>query len=569
MSDRITDILEEELVALAGGTPAEREGAAPSTARERPEAVVPPQPAGPQPAPGESRDQLLLARAGPSAIATMTAFSVDTVVMSVNGGVFIVGWVDDAADRIDVVRVTGNGWRVAFDGTGLARVRRTDVEGALGSGLHYPYGFWGFVYGKHMISGQGGCTVELVLKSGAARAIKADLRVVEDPEIRGIALTYLVNSEYFGAGQVEAIASLEAVIGAQILAVNKAISRVIASRPYVERFVSPRARPRGSIVVCLYGRAEFIFLQNAAFFDTRGMEDYEIVYVSNSPELAEQLLKEARAAHLIYGVDQSVVLLTGNAGFGAANNVAVAQCSSDRVLIVNPDVFPACTDWAARHTAVVDGMPEAQSRLFGAPLFYNDGSLMHGGMYFDVDSGLSLTQAGVRRRRLVRVEHYGKGAPPGTTRYTRARPVPAVTGAFISANRVWYESLGGFTEDYVFGHYEDADLCLKSLGRGIAPWLHDIPMWHLEGKGSTRLPVHEGGSVVNRWLFSQTWLDEIDAGLIGPAPTHPALGILAEDEDAAAAEPAAPMDAPADPAAAVASGNLRRPRRPRAARGEG
>ena len=58
-----------------------------------------------------------------------------------------------------------------------------------------------------------------------------------------------------------------------------------------------------------------------------GFEDYELVYVSNSPEMAERLLKEAAAAHQIYGLPQTIVLLPGNAGFGAANNAAVSPCA--------------------------------------------------------------------------------------------------------------------------------------------------------------------------------------------------------------------------------------------------
>jgi hypothetical protein len=96
-----------------------------------------------------------------------------------------------------------------------------------------------------------------------------------------------------------------------------------------------------------------------------------------------------------------------------------------------------------------------------------------------------------------------------------------VTGAFISLDRAWFETLGGFTENYVFGHYEDADLCLKSIQKGTPPWIHDIRMWHLEGKGSTRLPVHEGGSLVNRWLFTNTWREFIAGGLYGSEPASP------------------------------------------------
>jgi N-terminal domain of galactosyltransferase len=118
----------------------------------------------------------------------------------------------------------------------------------------------------------------------------------------------------------------------------------------------------------------------------------------------------------------------------------------------------------------------------------------------------------------LRVEHYGKGAPPLAARFIKSRAVPAVTGAFMSFDRKWFENVGGFSEEFVFGHYEDADLCLKSLQKGISPWIHDIKLWHLEGKGSHRLPVHEGASIVNRWLFNRRWADKVIPNLLGQSP---------------------------------------------------
>jgi hypothetical protein len=67
----------------------------------------------------------------------------------------------------------------------------------------------------------------------------------------------------------------------------------------------------------------------------------------------------------------------------------------------------------------------------------------------------------------------------------------------------------------VFGHYEDADLCLKSWEQGVPPWIHTVRMWHLEGKGGTRESVHDAAAVVNRWLFSKTWRAFIEDGLLG------------------------------------------------------
>ena len=99
--------------------------------------------------------------------------------------------------------------------------------------------------------------------------------------------------------------------------------------------------------------------------------------------------------------------------------------------------------------------------------------------------------------------------------------VNPVSGAFISIHRDWFENLGGFSEEYIFGHYEDADLCLRSLDNGVAAWVHDLDFWHLEGKGSTRLPHHEGASAVNRWLFTRRWHDRVVPELLGRVSPSP------------------------------------------------
>jgi GT2 family glycosyltransferase len=470
------------------------------------------------------------------------AWSVDTVVMSEDGALFVVGWLDDEEDPAAAMRVSGPGWHATIEGKALARVRREDVEGVLQKGGRACFGFWTFLFSGQRLPGHGGCRVELLTRAGHSRTLDvATVNCLSSAELRNVVLTYLANSRHFGTPVVAKMGQLSNVLGEQIVAFNRAVSRAMVRAPYVERFVTPGRRPKASIVVCLYGKPEYLFLQAALFSGRPGMEDYEFIYVSNSPELAETLVNEARNARLAYGQELTLVLLPGNAGFGAANNLAIQHARSDRVLIVNPDVFPKDADWAARHTALVEaGGPG--TRLFGVPLYYDDGSLMHGGMFFELDTGLSAGPEGLQARRIARVEHYGKGAPPVTRQFLAERPVPAVTGAFISCERAWFDRLGGFTEDYVFGHYEDADLCLKSLGQGEAPWLHDLRLWHLEGKGSVRVNAHEGGSLVNRWLFSERWSDVIADGLRGPAPTHPALHPRAAET----VEPKiVPMSAPA------------------------
>jgi GT2 family glycosyltransferase len=486
---------------------------------------------------------------GARPVPAMPAHSIEALRVSGGGGVFIVGWIDDALDTLTELRLEGDGWALDVARLSLARVRRRDVEAVLKSNQRHAYGYWSFIELGRDMPRQTMCRVRLRTRSGAYVMLDVEGKSVGDQDLRDVVLGYLADSDFFGNPHTCAVACLDGGVADQIVAHNRRITAAMVANPYVERF-GPTGRPaKGSLVVCLYGKPEYLFLQNALFAGGAGIEDYELVYVCNSPELGERLLKDARIASAVHGMRQTLVLLPGNAGFGAANNLAVNYASSDRVVALNPDVFPWHTDWARRHTAAVENLPPAETSLFGVPLYYDDGSLMHGGMFFDIDTALVAEPGGMTSRELVRVEHYGKGAPPDTARFVQPRRVPAVTGAFMSCRRDWFERLGGFTEDFVFGHYEDADLCLRSLAAGAPVWLHDIRLWHLEGKGSIRLPVHEGGSFVNRWLFSRRWASEIRNGLLGPSPTHPLLSEPSRDEPPLPAEQVAPVAAEA--AAAV------------------
>src|SRR3546814_5489014 len=87
---------------------------------------------------------------------------------------------------------------------------------------------------------------------------------------------------------------------------------------------------------------------------------------------------------------------------------------------------------------------------------FEDQSLQHAVMYFGTDGvGNWLNQ------------HYYKGLPRDFGPATVERTVPAVTGACLVTRRDLYARVGGFTEDYIIGDYEDSDLCLKIRREGF------------------------------------------------------------------------------------------------------
>jgi hypothetical protein len=475
------------------------------------------------------------AAAAPTA---MPQARIEVLLVSEGGAVFLVGWADDRHNPLVAVTLRqGDIARQSW--TSFARLRRSDVEAALQSNGRHQHGFWVFAgpeenWRAHRLARGGECGIELCYRSGDISELRQPPTIVSDAELRDTVMRYFAACEYWGNRWVEAFASLDSGVGDAFVAFNRAISERITALAVSERFGQPARKPKVSVVVPIYGIPDYLFLQSCAYAQSRDIGGYEFIYVVNSPELIEHLHREARIGQMIYGLPQTLVCLPDNAGFGAANNVAARFARSDRLLCLNPDVFPRDPEWARRHLDLLASLPADQTRLFGAALYYDDGSLMHGGMYFDSDSGFRIGDAGITTRAMLRVEHYGKGAPQWARQYVASRPVPAVTGAFMSIDRGWFETLGGFTQDYVFGHYEDADLCLKSLHAGTPAWFHDIRMWHLEGKGSRRLPQHEGGSLVNRWQFTRTWQQFVASDLLGPTPAHALLNPAPEPVSAEA-----------------------------------
>jgi GT2 family glycosyltransferase len=439
---------------------------------------------------------------------------IDTMIIAPCGLYVVIGWIDDRAQALTEVtlQLAGGG---SIRASGVSRSRRADTEALLGCPPGHLLGFWAlFDVPTAQASVPGG---HIRLHAGEKiTQHPSKPRLMPDEALRDAVFEYFAGTTYVGAPAVEGFLALEDGIGAGLLALNRRVSSGIAAQAHVERHGRQDRGFRASIIVCLYGYCDFLFLQTALFSAAPGADAYEFIYVSNSPEFSETLQREAKVSSAIYDLSITLIFLTGNAGFGAANNLAVSHARSARILIMNPDVLPRDTHWPRLHAQLLDTLPPEQTRIFGAPLFYADGALMHSGMFYEIDDKVSLRAESIRPLSILRCTHYAKGAPPETPQFRRSRMVPGVSGALIAASRPWFEKLGGFTEDYAFGHYEDADLCLKSWARGQPVWLHDVPLWHMEGKGGTQLAAHQGGASVNRWHFTKTWLATVQAGFEGP-----------------------------------------------------
>jgi N-acetylglucosaminyl-diphospho-decaprenol L-rhamnosyltransferase len=153
----------------------------------------------------------------------------------------------------------------------------------------------------------------------------------------------------------------------------------------------------------------------------------------NTKELIHTYLPHAR-----------VIALAENIGFGSANNLGFAQCNTQYVAIVNPDIA-FTLDALAKLIATADQFPDA---AFVAPQLINkEGKL-------DIS---------------YRFPRYMPGVLPWKATQVAAEALTCVgfaSGAFLLARWEALATLKGFDESF-FLYYEDDDLCTRAFNAGM------------------------------------------------------------------------------------------------------
>jgi GT2 family glycosyltransferase len=275
------------------------------------------------------------------------------------------------------------------------------------------------------------------------------------------------------------------------------------ARPLVEiedeiQFGAPPSQPDVSVVVPLYQRIDLLEHQLVQFGRDPQLAQADLVYVLDSPELASELRPLAAELYAFHEAPFRVVVLARNAGYSAANNVGVSQARGRLVVLMNSDVMPASPGWLERMAAFHDSTP--QIGALGPKLLYEDLSIQHAGMYFRRETQTALWGN----------MHYFKGLHRDLAEAGVSRPVPAVTGACLMVDRELYGEVGGLSDLFVQGGYEDSDFCLKLAERDLRNWyLADVELYHLEAQ-SFASPLRTLATSYNTWLQTQVWGEAIE-----------------------------------------------------------
>jgi GT2 family glycosyltransferase len=277
--------------------------------------------------------------------------------------------------------------------------------------------------------------------------------------------------------------------------------------------------PDVTVIVPLYKRIDFVEHQVAHFARDPELAAAEILYVLDSPEIADNLLDSVNALSVLHEISLRVAVMASNAGYSGANNAGVSVARGRRIVLLNSDVIPDEPGWLGKMSAFYDATPGIGA--LGPKLLYEDDSLQHAGMYFYRPEG----------RRVWANHHYFKGMHRSFAAANVARAVPAVTAACMMIDRDLYQEAGGFSHAYVQGGYEDSDLCLRLIEMGRENWyMPGAELYHLEAQSFTA-ERRKAAAAYNMWLHTQTWNDRIES-VAAEYGRHPLAG-----KDSAVAEP--------------------------------
>lgn len=269
-------------------------------------------------------------------------------------------------------------------------------------------------------------------------------------------------------------------------------------------FNTPPDRPDTSIIICLYGTLEMLTTQIMCFSeDPELMDRAELIYVIDDISLLESFKIMADELSKLYSVPIRWISKNANQGFSAANNLGASVARGDTLIFVNSDVFPTKRGWSTELRNYLRRTPGVG--LVGCRLLYPNGSLQHAGMKFLYRDSL----------RIWSNIHPLAGADPVLDPCNKPAEKDAVTGACIGMSKKDFQSIGGWTTDYILGDFEDSDLCLKirSIGKKII-YLPDVTMIHLE-RQSVKLIGDEGFrqrlTIFNAFIHQSKWLDMLTA----------------------------------------------------------
>jgi GT2 family glycosyltransferase len=267
-----------------------------------------------------------------------------------------------------------------------------------------------------------------------------------------------------------------------------------------QRFGSSPSRSAVSVIVPLFGRFDLAEYQMALFADDADFQTADLIYFVDDPSIYDEFEALCPDLYGIYQVPFTLAFAGANLGFAGANNCAASIARGEHLILMNSDVLPKSRGWLSDMLTRYGALENPG--LLGVKLLYEDGSVQHAGMSFRQHAAWA---------DLWINEHPYKGQ--SAQGLTGVRQVDSVTAACAMVSAGLYRELGGLSEDYIIGDFEDSDFCLRAIAAGRRNYVAlDIELYHLERQSLARIGDSQWRNnltLYNCWLHDQRWAAHI------------------------------------------------------------
>ena len=256
---------------------------------------------------------------------------------------------------------------------------------------------------------------------------------------------------------------------------------------------------RVSVIVPFY--REWQFVRSIAMMQMWFPSDYEWILVCDDPDIEKQIRQVLMSRTGLLRNRTTLIQNAANYGFSTANNIGASVSRGEFLLFMNSDIW--LNDVQALQSAV-DALAAGRFAAMGFRLLFEDGSVQHDGMTFARSSELD---------NLFLAHHPGKGLPPDGDGKNEIVEAEATTAALLLISRLTFNGLGGFSDKYVRGDFEDADLCLRLRRDGSKIGLvRSNSCFHLERQSIRRMgppPQRMAITLLNCVTFNDVWNDDL------------------------------------------------------------
>lgn len=202
------------------------------------------------------------------------------------------------------------------------------------------------------------------------------------------------------------------------------------------------------------------------------------------------------------GIKYKILMFEENVGFSAANNMASDNAVGENLLFINPDLV------VESNTVLEDICSEITSKkILGATLMSGGGDVMHNGISLDKQ----LIFVAKKPVTVIRTSHVGRHSRlKASKRSPKTIPVIAASGAVLGIKKSSFVELGRLSEEYVFAHFEDIDLCLAARRIGILTYVYQTnSIIHLESFSSGSESRLSTLKIINSSIFNRKFKGQL------------------------------------------------------------